>query len=926
MLNFVFLYLFILHQNEPVQSRDIVAVLAKEKHKNLKLLEDTLKDESQLHGWNGGVKVIKLNSTNPITALEKVCSVMADGAVLLIDMADSLTGQLLRSFARSAGLPYVTLLDRSTLIEKDFDPDLHLEVEPPGSIMMGVVRDVITHENLTRIAVLYDNSFDLDKIPKRYLSGLSAQHLFQEIISTTHNATLEQLYRLEENQIRNFFIVASKENVMKILETASSTRLMDEKYRWFVLTKDMSITCQGCKNHGRGTVILITGRPNNEIMENSYIPFIRGLSKYISTFTAEGSNVDEAFLFDLMNLIGTKLVEQNVQKSMSLNQSECYSVIGPEAEVFNQSRMFIQSFQNSSKNGVFGPLYFKNNVLKQRLTLSIKRLTFSKQAQSTELLGNWTEEMGLRLFDSSLLKPPGKKKYKIVVVPTYPPFVIAKGNNSFDGYCMDLLHEIQKILKFDYELYSSPDGLVGSMDEKGHWNGIVKELMEKRADIAIGPISVMAERENVIDFTVPYYDLVGLTILLKKPEFDYELFKFLVVLDEKVWLCIIAAYFLFSGLLYVFDKLSPYSYQNNKKNYENVTPEPRVFTIKEGIWFCMMSLTPQGGGEAPRALSGRLIAATWWLFGFIVIATYTANLAAFLTVSRLEEPIKSLDDLSSQHTVKYAPHNGSAAMVYFQRMAEIEQRFYSIWKNMSLDDTLDPVERAKLAVWDYPVSNKYTKLWETMKLSGFPNSLDEALSSVKNGTFAYIGDAAENQYQTMRSMENCDLWQVGEEFSRKPFALAVQNGSPLRNDLSTAILQLLNQRMLEKLKKKWWDKNKVKCPKLENESEGISLNNIGGVFILIAGGAALALVCLGFELYFFKYKPRQASKNYGVAKSHSKANLPADKGTKKENGVNNTWSDENLESSCERSNGSMENPSVFNRSARGVTFSLGESL
>jgi hypothetical protein len=64
------------------------------------------------------------------------------------------------------------------------------------------------------------------------------------------------------------------------------------------------------------------------------------------------------------------------------------------------------------------------------------------------------------------------------------------------------------------------------------------------------------------------------------------------------------------------------------------------------------------------------------LFGFIVIATYTANLAAFLTVSRLDEPIKSLDDLSSQQKVKYAPHNGSAAMVYFQRMAEIEQKFY----------------------------------------------------------------------------------------------------------------------------------------------------------------------------------------------------------------------------------------------------------
>lgn len=70
----------------------------------------------------------------------------------------------------------------------------------------------------------------------------------------------------------------------------------------------------------------------------------------------------------------------------------------------------------------------------------------------------------------------------------------------------------------------------------------------------------MAERENVIDFTVPYYDLVGLTILMKKPKFDYSLVKFLSVLDENVWGCIIGAFFIFSVLITVFDKLSPFRY------------------------------------------------------------------------------------------------------------------------------------------------------------------------------------------------------------------------------------------------------------------------------------------------------------------------------------------------------------------------------
>ena len=104
------------------------------------------------------------------------------------------------------------------------------------------------------------------------------------------------------------------------------------------------------------------------------------------------------------------------------------------------------------------------------------------------------------------------------------------------------------------------------------------------------------------------------------------------------------------------------------------------------------------------------MAATWWLFGFIIIASYTANLAAFLTVSRLETPVGSLEDLSKQYKIQYSPLNGSSAMVYFERMAYIEEKFYQIWKDMSLNDSTDEYERSKLAVWDYPVSDKYTKV------------------------------------------------------------------------------------------------------------------------------------------------------------------------------------------------------------------------
>ena len=47
--------------------------------------------------------------------------------------------------------------------------------------------------------------------------------------------------------------------------------------------------------------------------------------------------------------------------------------------------------------------------------------------------------------------------------------------------------------------------------------------------------------------------------------------------------------------------------------------------------------------------------------------------------------------------------------------------------------------------------------------------------------FFQIDDATRNKYE---SLINCDVEQIGEEFSRKPFALAVQQGSPLRSQMS----------------------------------------------------------------------------------------------------------------------------------------------
>lgn len=60
---------------------------------------------------------------------------------------------------------------------------------------------------------------------------------------------------------------------------------------------------------------------------------------------------------------------------------------------------------------------------------------------------------------------------------------------------------------------------------------------------------------------------------------------------------------------------------------------------------------------------------------------------------------------------------------------------------MSLNESMSPRDRAKLAVWDYPVSDKFTNMWRYMQESKLPVNMDTAVDRVLNSVdgFAFIG-------------------------------------------------------------------------------------------------------------------------------------------------------------------------------------------
>lgn len=77
----------------------------------------------------------------------------------------------------------------------------------------------------------------------------------------------------------------------------------------------------------------------------------------------------------------------------------------------------------------------------------------------------------------------------------------------------------------------------------------------------------------------------------------------------------------------------------------------------------------------PSSLSGRIVGGVWWFFTLIIISSYTANLAAFLTVERMVSPIESAEDLAKQTEIAYGTLDAGSTKEFFR----VSRRDQFVW-------------------------------------------------------------------------------------------------------------------------------------------------------------------------------------------------------------------------------------------------------
>ncbi|XP_040296151.1 glutamate receptor 1 isoform X3 [Bufo bufo] len=428
----------------------------------------------------------------------------------------------------------------------------------------------------------------------------------------------------------------------------------------------------------------------------------------------------------------------------------------------------------------------------------------------------------------------------IVTTILEAPYVMYKknadefeGNDKFEGYCVELAQEVAKHVGFKYKLEIVRDGKYGARDsDMKAWNGMVGELVYGRADLAVAPLTITLVREEVIDFSKPFMSL-GISIMIKKPQKSKPgVFSFLDPLAYEIWMCIVFAYIGVSVVLFLVSRFSPYEWHNEE--FEEGRDQPSTdhsneFGIFNSLWFSLGAFMQQGCDISPRSLSGRIVGGVWWFFTLIIISSYTANLAAFLTVERMVSPIESADDLAKQTEITYGTLDSGSTKEFFKR--------------------------SKIAVFE--------KMWTYMRSaepSVFVKTTEDGMNRVRKskGKYAYLLESTMNEYIEQR--KPCDTMKVGGNLDSKGYGIATPKGSALRNPVNLAVLKLNEQGLLDKLKNKWWY-DKGECGSgggdSKDKTSALSLSNVAGVFYILIGGLGLAMLVALIE---FCYKSRSESK------------------------------------------------------------------
>ncbi|XP_017869147.1 PREDICTED: glutamate receptor ionotropic, kainate 2 isoform X3 [Drosophila arizonae] len=743
---------------------------------------------------------------------KKVCRQLEAGVQAIFGPSDPSLASHVQSICEAFDIPHIEARIDLEVSVKEFSINLY----PSQNIMNLAYRDLMMYLNWTKVAIIYEEDYGLFK--QQDLIHSSAEMRTEMYIRQANPETYRQVLRaIRQKEIYKIIVDTNPTNIKKFFRSILQLQMNDHRYHYMFTTFDLetydledfrynSVNITAFRLVDVGSKRYQDIIDQMQKLQHSGLDLINGVP-YIQT--------ESALMFDSVYAFAHGLKQLDSSHTLTFKNLSCNS-----DRVWSDGLSLYNYINSAAVDGLTGKVNFIEGR-RNKFKIDILKL----KQEVIQKVGFWQPDVGVNISDPTAFYDSNIANITLIVMTREErPYVMVKedanitGNARFEGFCIDLLKAIAQQVGFQYKIELVPDNMYGVyIPETNSWNGIVQELMERRADLAVASMTINYARESVIDFTKPFMNL-GIGILFKVPTSQpTRLFSFMNPLAIEIWLYVLAAYILVSFALFVMARFSPYEWKNPHPCYRDTDIVENQFSISNSFWFITGTFLRQGSGLNPKATSTRIVGGCWFFFCLIIISSYTANLAAFLTVERMITPIESAADLADQTEIQYGTLEGGSTMTFFRD--------------------------SKIGI--------YQKMWrymENRKTSVFVKTYEDGIKRVMEGNYAFLMESTMLDYAVQR---DCNLTQIGGLLDSKGYGIATPKGSPWRDKISLAILELQEKGIIQILYDKWWKNTGDVCNRddksKESKANALGVENIGGVFVVLLCGLALAVVVAIFE-------------------------------------------------------------------------------
>lgn len=323
--------------------------------------------------------------------------------------------------------------------------------------------------------------------------------------------------------------------------------------------------------------------------------------------------------------------------------------------------------------------------------------------------------------------------------------------------------------------------------------------------------------EEVIDFTVPFHVSGVSLIALKRrssdppketnstssPPLPHWLLFLCQPLSSVVWILLFTALSAVTANVYVVERFCPSSSiddgtgrrRGRRKAAAAAAAEEeaaagataprgaaaadddgRRMMLRDTVWLTLSTILLLQSSFCPRTVAGRIAVSGLHCFALLLIASYTANLAALLTASRRTGPPsppppsplgspRTVRELLDRREVRFLTARDGAVGAFLERSSE--PHVHRVWQRILDDDGL--VDRSELAL-------------------GAPGP-----------DRCFVWDSAPVSYVVA---QNCQLVELGVVADARRYGLGVPQGAPYRDQLNMAILTLMERGKIQTLQNK----------------------------------------------------------------------------------------------------------------------------